>query len=101
MNSHFNHFKKLLVSLAIVGMSFNLQMPVNAQNVTREQLDRLSLHELIILRNEQLRQARIVIANCYNSPYIPNSTCYAMRLQYRNYFANLNNYIAQRRVIGQ
>ncbi|MGV0107516.1 UrcA family protein [Nostoc sp. DSM 114160] len=101
MALHFNHVKKALVSLAIIGISFNMQMSANAQTVTREQLDRLSLQELIILRNEQLRQANIVVANCYNSPYIPDSTCYAMELQYTNYFANLDNYIAQRQVIGQ
>lgn len=98
---HFNHLKKILVSLAIFGIAFNMQMPANAQNITREQLDRLSLQELIILRNEQLRQAQIVVDNCKNSPYISESTCYAMELQYTNYFANLDNYIAQRRIIGR
>lgn len=98
---HFNYFKKALVSLAILGMSINIQMPVKAQNVvTQQQLDQLSLEELDILRAEQLRQANIVIDNCYNSSYINPNSCDIMDLQYMQYFENLNNYIAQRQELG-
>ncbi|MGI2908759.1 hypothetical protein [Tolypothrix sp. VBCCA 56010] len=100
-SDHLKYFKKMLIPLAIFGISLTIQMPANAQRITREQLDRLSIQEVIIFRNEQARQAKIVIANCYNSPYIDNSTCYAQFLQYQNLIANLDTYIAQRRVIGQ
>lgn len=99
---HLNPFKKVLVYLAIFGISFNMHMPANAQRVTRQQLDRLSLQELRILKEEQLRQANIVLESCKNSPYNAiRSTCKIMRLQYVNYFANLDNYIAQRKILGQ
>jgi hypothetical protein len=95
------HFPKILVYLAIFGISLSLQFPANAQRITRAQLDQLSIQDVIIFRNEQARQARIVIANCYRSPYIDKSTCYAQYLQYQNLIANLDTYIAQRRVSGQ
>jgi ribonuclease I len=98
---HLKFFKKMLISLAIFGMSLTMQMPANAQRITRDQLDRLSIQQVIIFRNEQVRQARVVIANCYNSPYIDKSICYAQYLQYQNLIANLDTYIAQRRVTGQ
>jgi|GEM_PF-5077124 hypothetical protein len=100
MMFHFHNFKKVLVTLAILGISFNIQMPANAQRVTRQQLDRLSLQELRILRGEQLRQANIVLESCRSSPYDAiRSTCRIMRSQYVNYFANLDNYIAQREIL--
>ncbi|MEH1836727.1 MAG: hypothetical protein V7L29_32960 [Nostoc sp.] len=101
MTLHFNHVKSLLASLAIFGISLSIQMPANAQTITREQLDQFSLQEVIIFRNEQSRQAYIVVQNCYNSPYIAKSTCYAQYLQYTNLIANLDTYIAQRQVIGR
>ncbi|MBD2771816.1 hypothetical protein [Iningainema tapete] len=102
MMFHFHYFKKALVSLAIFGIFLNIPMPVKAQNVvSRQQLDQLSLQELRILRREQARQARIIIGNCYRSPYIDSSICYTQYLQYQKYFADLDNYIAQRRVRGR
>ncbi len=102
MISYLKHLKKMLFPLAILEISLAIQMPANAQRViTREQLDRLSLQEVIIFRNEQRRQARIVVSNCYTSSYIARSTCDAQYLQYSNLIANLNTYIAQRRVSGR
>jgi hypothetical protein len=99
---HLNYFKKALTFLAILGLSVSFQMPVKAQNVmTRQQLDQLSLQELYVLRREQIRQARIVVNNCESSTYIAPQTCNIIRLRYNNYFANLNNYIAQREVLGR
>jgi hypothetical protein len=99
--SPFKHFPKILLPLAIFGISLSIQLPANAQRITRAQLDRLSIQEVIIFRNEQARQARIVVNSCYRSPYIDRSICYAQYLQYQNLIANLDTYIAQRRVIGQ
>lgn len=91
----------MLIPLAVFRVSLTIQMPANAQRITREQLDQLSTQEVIIFRNEQARQASIVLENCYDSPYIDNSICYAQHLQYQNLIANLDTYIFQRRAIGQ
>ena len=99
---HFNYFKNALVFLGILGMSVNIQMPVKAQNiVTRQQLDQLSIQELHILRREQFRQAYIVYNNCKRNPYISPNSCQIIRLQYNNYLVSLDNYIAQRQVLGR
>jgi hypothetical protein len=101
MISHLNNLKQALVPVVVLGIYFAIQIPANAQRITREQLDRMSLQDVIIFKNEQRRQAKIVVANCYDSPYIARSTCYAQYLQYSNLIANLNTYIAQRRVMGR
>ncbi|NJR17502.1 MAG: hypothetical protein HC785_18495 [Calothrix sp. CSU_2_0] len=94
--------RKALITLAVFGMALSLQMPANAQQrITREQLDQLSLNDVIIFRNEQLRQAEIVVNSCDDSSYIDSSTCYAQGLQYTNLIANLDIYIAQREAIGE
>ena len=70
LSYHLKYFKKMLIFLAILGVSLTIQIPANAQRITREQLDQLSIQEVMIFRNEQARQASIVLENCYNSPYI-------------------------------
>lgn len=101
LSSPFKHCQKILLPLAIFGISLSVQFPANAQRITRAQLDQLSIQDVIIFRNEQARQGRIVVASCYRSPYIDRSICYAQYLRYQNLIANLDTYIAQRRVIGQ
>jgi hypothetical protein len=96
-----NSIKSSLFSLFVGGIIYGVQMPVNAQTITREQLDSMSIQDVIIFRNEQRRQARIVVSNCYNSPYIARSTCDIQYSQYSSLIANLNTYIAQRRAIGR
>jgi hypothetical protein len=72
--------QRTLFSLCVWGISFAIQTPANAQRITREQLDSMSLQDVIIFKNEQRRQARIVVNNCYSSSYIARSTCDAQYL---------------------
>jgi len=63
------NFKKMLI---VLSTSFVLFSPfpksAQAQNiVSAAELDQLSLDEVIILRDEQARQADIVINSCWNS----------------------------------
>jgi len=90
------NFKKMLIVLSTSFVFFApLSKPVQSQNVvSAEDLDQLSLDELYIYRDETMRQANIVINNCIIS-------CDIIQGQYDIFFLNLDNYIAQREVLGQ
>jgi hypothetical protein len=62
--------------------------------VSAEDLNQLSLDELYFYRDETIQQATIFLENC------PTRSCDLFADQYNIFFSNLDNYIAQREVLG-
>lgn len=100
MKLQFNYLNKFIIFLSIVCIFISFQAPLKAQNVSG-QLAQLSIPELQALRNERFRQAMILWRSCMNDPSINKSTCKIMGLQQNQQLINLDNYIAQRRIIGR
>ncbi|MCC5602215.1 hypothetical protein [Nostoc favosum] len=71
---------------------------------TRQQLDNLTLDEVLALYEHELNNANIVLESCYQgaaSYPIMRSSCDIQKTQWENYFAQFRLYIQQRRLIEE
>lgn len=95
----FQNAKQIISTVILAGFALYCPQSLAA---TRQQLDSLSLDEVIVVYRHELNNANIVIGSCYQgaaSYPILRSSCDIQKIQWENYFAQFRLYIQKRKLI--